>query len=219
MKEQFLQESFQISVETSGRCKIKAAESNKGGVEEHLRQVHSDPRREDSLEEMEKLIKATEPAIPFRAEEPSWQEVNTSGRSEQNKPQGRMAFCTRCIKIVKGSKEDFLADSWLVTEGCFIAKEENSTGIKQFCTISLLNIEGKIFLGILAKRLTTFTMDNGYMDTSVQNGGVPGVAGCLEHISIITKVIEDVKKNRGDLAVLWLDLTNAYVRYHINWWI
>ena len=53
-------------------------------------------------------------------------------------------------------------------------------------------------------------MDNGYMDTSVQKGGVPGVAGCLEHTSIITKIIEHAKKNRGNLAVLWLDLTNAF---------
>lgn len=107
-------------------------------------------------------------------------------------------------------KKDFLVDSWLVTEGCFIPKEKNSTGINQFRTISLLNVEGKLFLGILAKRLTTFMVDNGYMDTSVQKGGISGVEGCLEHTSIITKIIKDVKKNRGDLAVLWLDLTNAY---------
>ncbi|KAK3520024.1 hypothetical protein QTP70_010862 [Hemibagrus guttatus] len=89
-------------------------------------------------------------------------------------------------------------------------KEENSTGIKQVHTISLLNAVGKIFHGILAKRLTYFKVDNGYIDTFVQKGGVPGVAGCLEHTSIITKIIEDAKKNHGDLEVLWLDLTNAY---------
>lgn len=58
-------------------------------------------------------------------------------------------------------KKDFLVDSWLVAEGCFIPKEENSTGIKQFRTIPLLNVKGKIFLGILANRLTSFMMDNG----------------------------------------------------------
>lgn len=77
--------------------------------------------------------------------------------------------------------------------------------IKQFHTISLLNVEAKIFLGILAKRLTTFMLDNGYMDTLVQKGGVPGVSGCLEHTSIISKIIKDAKRNNGDLTVLWLD--------------
>lgn len=48
------------------------------------------------------------------------------------------------------------------------------------------------------------------MDMSVQKGGVPGVAGFLEYTSIITKIIKDTNKNLGDLAALWLDLTNAY---------
>lgn len=39
--------------------------ATKEEVEEHLREVHSDLRREDSLEEMEKLIKPTELAIPL----------------------------------------------------------------------------------------------------------------------------------------------------------
>ena len=53
-------------------------------------------------------------------------------------------------------------------------------------------------------------LDNDYMDTSVQKGGVPGVPGCLEHTSVLSKIIEDAKRNHGDLAVLWLVLTNAY---------
>ncbi|KAK0138094.1 hypothetical protein N1851_025636 [Merluccius polli] len=106
--------------------------------------------------------------------------------------------------------KNFLTDVWLVAEGCFILKEENSTEIKQFRTILLLNVEGKIFFGILARRLTTFMLDNDYMDTSVQKGEVLGVPGYVEHTSIISKIIEDVKRNHGDLTVLWLDLTNAY---------
>ncbi|KAK0147669.1 hypothetical protein N1851_012859 [Merluccius polli] len=35
------------------------------------------------------------------------------------------------------------------------------------------------------------------MDTSVQKGGVPGVPGCLEHTSVISKIIEDAKRNHG----------------------
>ena len=54
-----------------------------------------------------------------------------------------------------------------------------------------------------------FMLDD-YMDTSVQKGGVPEVPGCLEHTSVISKIIKDAKRNHGDLTVLWLDLTNAY---------
>ncbi|KAJ7998423.1 hypothetical protein DPEC_G00204780 [Dallia pectoralis] len=82
--------------------------------------------------------------------------------------------------------------------------------LERFRTISLLNVEGKVFFGILAKRLTQFLINNKYIDTSVQKGGVPGVPGCIEHNSVISKIIEDAKRNHGDLAVLWLDLTNTY---------
>ncbi|KAK0154155.1 hypothetical protein N1851_003779 [Merluccius polli] len=171
--------------------------ATKEQVEEHLHQVHSDHRREDSLKEMEKLIKPAEPTIHFSAEEPSWQEVNNflkkAGQSAPGPngiPYKMYKLRRRHWKLLRVAwRKNFLADGWLVAEGCFIPKEENSTEIKQFQTISLLNVEGKIFFGILLWRLTTFMLDNDYMYTSDQKGGVPG---CLEHTSVISKIIEDV---------------------------
>ncbi|CAC5357420.1 unnamed protein product [Mytilus coruscus] len=89
-------------------------------------------------------------------------------------------------------------------------KEEDPKELKQFRTVSLLNVEGKVCLAILAKRVTTHMLENNYIDTSVQKGGVPGVSGCLEHTSVLTKIIQEAKENKGDLTVLWLDLANAY---------
>lgn len=34
--------------------------------------------------------------------------------------------------------------------------------------------------------------------------------GFLEHIGIVTQLIREPRKGKGDLVVLWLDLTNAY---------
>lgn len=51
--------------------------ATKEEAEEHLCQGYSDPRRDDSLEEIEKLINPKEPATPFRVEELSWQDLNT----------------------------------------------------------------------------------------------------------------------------------------------
>lgn len=123
-----------------------------------------------------------------------------------------------CPKLVKRMWKMFriiwrrgeLAESWRRVEGCFIPKEENSTTISQFRTISLLNVEEKIFLAILARRVTSFLLKNKYIDTSVQKGGVPGVPGCIEHATMITEIIKEAKKNCGDLVVIWLDLPNAY---------
>ena len=49
-----------------------------------------------------------------------------------------------------------LADSWFRAEGCFIPKEEDSKSLEQFRTISLLNVECKIFLSVLARRMTSY---------------------------------------------------------------
>ncbi len=95
----------------------------------------------------------------------------------------------RLLKVVW--RKNHLPDSFLIAEGCFVPKQEDSSSLKDFCTISLLNVEGKVFFGILAKRLTQFLINNKYIDTSVQKGGVPGVPGCIEHNSVISKIIED----------------------------
>ncbi|TWW66935.1 hypothetical protein D4764_20G0009670 [Takifugu flavidus] len=88
--------------------------------------------------------------------------------------------------------------------------EEDSKNINQFRTISLLSVEGKVFFSIVSRRLTEFLLKNNYINTSVQKGGIPGVPGCLEHNGVVTQLIREAHESKGELAVLWLDLTNAY---------
>lgn len=71
-------------------------------------------------------------------------------------------------------------------------------------------MESKIFFSVIAKRLSNLLLSNRYIDTSVQKGGIPGVPGCLEHTGVVTQLISEARESGGDLAVLWLDLTNAY---------
>lgn len=68
----------------------------------------------------------------------------------------------------------------------------------------------KIFFSIASKRLTNFLLNNNCIDTSLQKGSIPGVPGCIEHTGVVTQLIREVREGRGDRAVLWLDLTNAY---------
>lgn len=103
-----------------------------------------------------------------------------------------------------------VADQWRCAEGVWIPNEEDSKNINQFRSISLLSVEGKVFFSVVFRRLTEFLLRNNYIDPSVQKGGIPGVPGCLEHTGVVTHLIREAHENRGDLAVLWLDLTNAY---------
>ena len=40
--------------------------------------------------------------------------------------------------------------------------------------------------------------------------GVPAFSSCLEHNSVITELIREAKEDKGNLAIVWLDLANAY---------
>lgn len=42
------------------------------------------------------------------------------------------------------------------------------------------------------------------------DGGVQGAPGCLEETGVVIQLIHEAGESRGDLAVLWLNLTNAY---------
>lgn len=72
----FTKNPFKYMSKLLGNKRSGELRATKEEVDEHLCQVHSDPRREDSLEEMERLIKPAEPTFPLKVEEPSWQEVN-----------------------------------------------------------------------------------------------------------------------------------------------
>lgn len=99
---------------------------------------------------------------------------------------------------------------WRYANGVWIPKEENSVDINQFRIISFLSVEGKIFFSMVAKCLTEYFLSNTYIDTSVQKGGIPQVPGCLEHTGVITQLLSEARETNSNLAVLWLDLVNAY---------
>ena len=60
------------------------------------------------------------------------------------------------------------------------------------------------------ERLTTYMTANEYVDTSSQKWAISGFSGCVEHTSIVSQLIRETKADKGDLTVVWLDLTNAY---------
>ena len=91
-----------------------------------------------------------------------------------------------------------------------IPKEDGAKDISKFRTISLLNVEGKLYFAFKAKRLLDFTLANRYIDTTIQKGGIPGVSGCLEHTALLSQLIHEAKSEKKNLVITWLDISNAY---------
>ena len=95
-------------------------------------------------------------------------------------------------------------------EDVYIPKENGDFTPETGRPISLGNVQGKIYLAVLAKRLTQYTIENSYVDLTVQKGGVPDVKGCIEHFGAIWEIIKDARIGKKDLAIVWLDFANAY---------
>lgn len=66
-----------------------------------------------------------------------------------------------------GAEKESSADSFLIAKGCFIPKKGDLSSIKDFRTISLPNVERKLFFVILAKTVTQILINIKYIETSV----------------------------------------------------
>ena len=97
-----------------------------------------------------------------------------------------------------------------MADGIYIHEVHDAFGIDNFPPISLLHVEGKIYVGVIARRLTNFLMGNKYIDISVQKAGNPGLPGWLEHCQTIWRATREAKLNANDQQEVWLDLDNAY---------
>ncbi|XP_052256427.1 uncharacterized protein LOC127861786 [Dreissena polymorpha] len=206
-----------------GEKKTGELQCTKEKANKYIKDMYSDSDRHKELGECDKLLTPDDPEHDFDCAEPRLQEVKDivrKARASSAPGPNRVPYrvyknCPKILirlwKLIKVVwRKEELCREWLKAEGCFIPKEEDSSTLGQFRTISLLNVEGKILLAVLSKRMTSDLLQNKYIDTAVQKGGVSGVSGCIEHTSVITQIIKEARENKGDIAVIWLDLANAY---------
>ena len=197
--------------------------SDKIEVEKHLHNAHSDPSRSEEKNEPEDLQEYEEPTVEFDNSLPSWREFNKRLRKARSKSapgSNGVPYIVykRCPGIARQLwlylrgmwKKNEISEAWRKAEGIFIPKEDGATSVEKFRTISLLNVEGKLYFALRADRLVSYTLANKYIDTSIQKGGVPAISGCLEHTAILSQLIREAKSEKNDLVVVWLDIANAY---------
>ena len=196
---------------------------DKTELEDHIKQTYRDEHRRDELPPMPGLKKPSHPGVPFDLGNFKESEFNNFIKKARAKsaPGGdgvSYKVYKNCQKLkhllfVLLSalwKKREIMNNWCRAEGIYLPKQENAEGIGQFRPISLLNIHGKIYFGILATRIVKFLQANGYVNESVQKAGLPGIPGCIEHAYSIWEAIQNAKSTEEDLSVVWLDLANAY---------
>ena len=99
--------------------------------------------------------------------------------------------------------------SWKSSRTVLIHKKGDKTLPSNFRPISLLSCLYKIYTGILASRLTPLAVDLGWISTA-QKGFLPAVRGIQEHHFTIQSCIDDALLRHTNLAVVWMDLRNAF---------
>ncbi|GFS06189.1 reverse transcriptase [Elysia marginata] len=222
-QERFLRDPFQFARQLFQQPKSGTLAVSREELEAHLKKSYSDNNRELPLEETAGLIWPAAPGIKFNNKPPNLQEVVAvvnKARAKSNPGPNGVPYLLykRCPNVLKRLHKILrsawnnikVSKKWMTAEGVYIPKEQNSKEINQFCPISLLNVEGKIFFSVMATRLTKYLTENGYINTSVQKGGIPGVSCCLEHATMIWEAIQRAKLQELNLDVVWLDLANAY---------
>lgn len=202
----------------SGKLEITQTE-----LENYIREQYSDPAKLTPLGSPGYVPRPAPPAFLFNTALPKLSEVaEVVRKARAASAPGPNGIPYKLYKYCPGVqrhlwnllrvawKNQTIPSEWQRAVSVFIPKEPNSTAISQFRSIALLNVEGKIFFSILARRLTTYLTSNRYIDTSCQKAGVPGFSGCVEHSAVIWEQIQRAKREKSDLHVVWLDLANAY---------
>ena len=77
--------------------------------------------------------------------------------------------------------------------------------------IALLNVEGKLFFSLVSKHLEAHLIHNNkFIDNSIQKGCMDKIPGCWEHLSKVWHTLKEARAKKSNLAVIWLDIANAY---------
>ena len=222
-REQFIKNPYEASKKLFTEARSGSLKCTKEKLDTHVRQTYSDQERDQPMPPMDGLFYPTPPSFKFPLEPLREHEVDDFVKKARAKSApGADGVSYRVFKYCKKLRHSLfrlldwlwydkeLVDEWCTAEGIYLPKEANAQEISQFRPISLLNVCGKIYFGIIAKRTVTFLQRNHYIDESIQKAGVPGIPGCVEHAFSIWEAIQTAKNKKEDLNVVWLDLANAY---------
>ena len=132
-----------------------------------MKKTYSDPQRDQSLEHIEGLIRPTEPTVSFDVSESKLSEVESFLKKARTKaspgpsgvPYGVFKKCKKLchflwVQLKVLWRINVVPETWNKA-GVYIPKEENSHRISMFQPISLLGVDGKIFMGISAARMAS----------------------------------------------------------------
>ncbi len=219
----FFKDPFKHARQLLEEKKSSKLEITREQLEQHVKGQYSDLQRNVPLGTPGYVPRPALPTAEFNITPPKLSKVRqvvkkarfASAPGPNGVPYKLYKNCPKVLELLwylmrTAWKRQLIPSEWQRAVVVFIPKEANSKEIGQFRNIALLNVEGKIFFSVMARRMTNYLLENGYIDTNCQKAGVPGFPGCVEHSTMIWDQIQKAKWEKTDLHVIWLDLTKAY---------
>ena len=86
---------------------------------------------------------------------------------------------------------------WKIAHEVYIPKNKppNPSSIKDFRSISLMNVEGKLFFSLVSQRFVSHIIQNNkFVNSFIQKGYMGKIPGCWEHMSMVWDSLKSVKR-------------------------
>ena len=105
-------------------------------------------------------------------------------------------------------REKNVPSAWKLASTVLIYKKGDDSDVSNFRPISLMSVIYKLFMGILAKRLTRWSIEAGVLSDE-QKSARPS-EGCYEHTYLLKSLVADSRRRKKKLYLAWLDIRNAF---------
>jgi hypothetical protein len=196
---------------------------DKAAADAHFSKVYTDTDRSYVYEGLPTLPPVPLPTSIFSDAPPTLQELRSVLRKARNKsapgPSGIPYVVYKMLPsllptlhalFVKVWKSQQVPLAWRVAHMILLAKSSDTSSPAAMRNIALGNSEGKLFFAIVAHRIQRHMIGNLYFDGVTQKGFMPGVAGCVEHASVMREALGDARRRRKSICVTWVDFANAF---------
>ena len=98
--------------------------------------------------------------------------------------------------------------AWKSAITVLIYKKGSTDDPSNFRPIALMSCLYKLVMGVIAKRLTSWAIDNDLLSKE-QKSARPS-EGCYEHTFLLQSIIGEARRSHKNAFVAWLDLRNAF---------
>lgn len=98
--------------------------------------------------------------------------------------------------------------SWKEALTILIYKKGDASDVSNFRPIALMSCIYKVFMGVIAKRITSWSISAGIL--SEEQKSARPTEGCYEHTFIMKSLVADARRRKKKLNLAWLDIRNAF---------